>query len=303
MSDLNKRVLLLGGAGTLGSDILSANLKKYDFFVVDNFADSTLNEGELGEFCQYKNADVADLVAIEDIFENFKPEVVLYLATTLSNNQQLALNSNVLGMKNAISASERFGLPKIIYIQSFLTRNCDDVITTNTPVEAKNSYATWKLATEYLLQEYAGPKITLILSSVLSPRLTIGAIPAFARRILKDEPIKVTDTYRDYLNPKSFILGLTNLMESSESLETLVLGSGNSISTHELLKLTAKNLDKVMNQIDFELIDAKNSDPKKVTLDPEWRQSFMSSEEVIEECVSKIIRRLQQSEGKVRSHH
>jgi len=303
LSDLKKRVLLLGGAGTLGSDILSANLKNYDFFVVDNFTDSTLNENEVGALCQYQDVNVADQVSINNIFESFRPDVVVYLATTLSNNQQLALNSNILGMKNAIIAAERNGLPRIIYIQSFLTRNCDHEITTNTPVEAKDSYATWKLAAEYLLQEYSGPKTTLILASVLSPRLTIGAIPAFTRRILEEQPIKVTDTYRDYLNPNSFILGLTNLMESSEAIETLVLGSGTAISTHELLKLTAKNLNKEMNQINYELIQPKNSDPKKITLDPKWRQTFIFFEENIEESIRNIVCQLRQNEGKIRLHH
>jgi nucleoside-diphosphate-sugar epimerase len=184
-----------------------------------------------------------------------------------------------------------------------LTRNCDYEITATTPVEAKDSYATWKLAAEYLLQEYSGPKTTLILASVLSPRLTIGAIPAFTRRILKKEPIKVTDTYRDYLDPKSFIFGLTQLMESSEVLEKLVLGSGYAISTLELLKITAKILNKNLNQIDFELIKPKYSDPKKITLDPKWRQSFMTSENVIERCVSELVRQLKQSKDKIRSHH
>ncbi len=296
-------MLLLGGAGTLGSDILSANLKNYDFFVVDNFADSTLNENELGAFCQFQNVNVADQVSINNIFETFKPEVVVYLATTLSNNQQLALNSNVIGMKNAISAANRIGSPRIIYVQSFLTRNCDHQITTNTPVEAKDSYATWKLAAEYLMQEYSGPKTTLILASVLSPRLTIGAIPAFTRRILKEEPIKVTDTYRDYLNPKNFILGLTNLMETSEAPETVVLGSGNSISTLDLLKITAKNLNKNMNQIKFELIPPNASDPKRISLDCKWLQTLSFLEEDIEESVSEIVHLLQQSESKIRSHH
>ena len=72
MNDLKKRVLLLGGAGTLGSDILSANLNNYDFFVVDNFADSTLNEGELSALCKYQNVNVADQASINDIFETFK---------------------------------------------------------------------------------------------------------------------------------------------------------------------------------------------------------------------------------------
>jgi hypothetical protein len=58
-----------------------------------------------------------------------------------------------------------------------------------------------------------------------------------------------------------------------------------------------------MNQIDFELIEPKNSDPKKITLDSKWRQSFMFHEENIEECVSELVQQLQQTEGKVRTHH
>ena len=300
---MKKRVLLIGGAGTLASDILFANLKNYEFYVVDNFVDSTLKEHEISALCRYKNANVADQYNIYEVFENFKPEVVVYLATSLSNNQQLALESNVSGMKNAISAAEKFGLPKLIYLQSFLTRNCDNEINASTPVEAKDSYATWKLAAEYLLEGYRGIKTTLILASVLSPRLSIGAVPAFTKRILRNETIKVTNTFRDYLSPKTFIYGLTHLLDLEQVSEKYVLGSGTPISTLEIMNIVAEQLDKNISSLNIEMIEKKGSDPERIILDSTWFKSLPQIEDGIRQGVKEIVTQIQHFDSKVRLHH
>ena len=73
----NYRVLLVGGAGTLGSDILASNLPNFTFFVVDDFKESTLTEIEVSKYCEYKNANVADYVAVKEVFFKFKPNVII----------------------------------------------------------------------------------------------------------------------------------------------------------------------------------------------------------------------------------
>ena len=73
----NYRVLLVGGAGTLGSDILASNLSNFIFFVVDDFKESTLTEIEVSKYCEYKNANVADYVAVKEVFFKFKPNVII----------------------------------------------------------------------------------------------------------------------------------------------------------------------------------------------------------------------------------
>ena len=201
----NYRVLLVGGAGTLGSDILTSNLPNFTFFVVDDFKESTLTEIEVAKYCNYKNANAADYVAVQEVFLKFKPNVVIYLATTVSNDQNRALESNVLGLKNVITEATTNNFPHVIYIQSFLTRETNQPITEKTPKAAHDSYSTWKLAGEILLSSYQGKKTTIILSSVISPLISVGAIPAFAKKILANDPITITKTSRDYLDPQSFI--------------------------------------------------------------------------------------------------
>ena len=159
----NNRVLLVGGAGTLGSDILASNLPNFTFFVVDDFKESTLTEIEVEKYCDYKHANVADYAAVQDVFLKFKPTVVIYLATTVSNDENRALESNVLGLKNVLTEATNNNFPHVIYIQSFLTRETNQLITEKTPKAAHDSYSTWKLAGEFLLSSYQGKKTTNIL--------------------------------------------------------------------------------------------------------------------------------------------
>jgi nucleoside-diphosphate-sugar epimerase len=229
------RVLLVGGAGTLGSDILASNLPNFTFFVIDDFKESTLTEIEVSKYCEYKNANAADRVAVQEVFLKFKPNVVIYLATTVSNDQNRALESNVLGLKNVITESTTNNFPHVIYIQSFLTRETNQPITEKSSKVAHDSYSTWKLAGELLLSSYQGKNTTIILSSVISPLISVGAIPAFVKKILVNDPITITKTSRDYLDPQSFIDALEIVMTDDLDISEIVVGSGIEITTEEIL--------------------------------------------------------------------
>ena len=297
------KILLIGGAGTLGSDFLDANLNDYELLVIDNFSESALTEDEVRNKVQCLNASVADELAILRAFEEFKPNVVIYLATTLSNDQRRAYESNLLGMANSIKAAEQTTQPMFIYIQSFLTRKSDETITSKSPIEAKDSYSAWKLAAEFLLTSYSGKKTTLILASVLSPRLSIGAIPAFVRRIQAKEQIQVTNTFRDYIDPKTFIYGMKQIIGSTSDQDVIVLGSNDSKSTFEILEKTATALDLTLHQIDYKLIEPKLSDPKKITLENSQFLGITIPQSEIEQCIQKIVKNLLNSNQQLRSHH
>lgn len=298
-----KRLLLIGGAGTLGSDILEANLSDYELYVIDNFSESALTEEELQGKVSYKKMSVADENGLIEIFQEFRPDMVIYLATTLSQNQLRAYQSNVLGMANTIQAAEQTSKPYLIYIQSFLTRNCESTITVDTPVEANDSYATWKLAAEYLLRSYSGSHTTLILASVLSPRISVGAIPAFIERIQNNEPIKVTDTLRDYITSEVFISAMRSLLVKEMKNEIEVLGSNKPITTLEILKKTASAMRKRMDSINYEVVQPKPSDPKSISIINTLLGADISGELNIDNSVGVVVNTFISSQKKVRLHH
>ena len=302
----NYRVLLVGGAGTLGSDILASNLSNFTFFVIDDFKESTLTEIEVAKYCDYKNANAADYVSVQEVFLKFKPNVVIYLATTVSNDQNRALESNVLGFNNVVTEATTNNFPHIIYIQSFLTRETTQPINEKTPTVTRDSYSTWKLAGEFLLSSYHGKKTTIILSSVISPLISVGAIPAFAKKILANEPITITKTSRDYLDPQSFIDALQIVMKDNLDISEIVIGSGIEITTEEILSQVCLGLGISSDKLKFTVIDPRPSDPKRITLDSSlfqeltgWRPGL-----ALEKQISKIIDNLKlKKEFSVRLHH
>ena len=302
----NYRVLLVGGAGTLGSDILASNLSSFTFFVIDDFKESTLTEIEIAKYCDYKNANAADYVAVQEVFLKFKPNVVIYLATTVSNDQNRALESNVLGLKNVIIESTTNNFPHLIYIQSFLTRETNQPITEKAPKIAHDSYSTWKLAGEILLASYQGKKTTMILSSVISPLISVGAIPAFAKRILANDPITITKTSRDYLDPQSFIDALEIVMKGDLDISEIVIGSGIEITTEEILSQVSLGLGIGSDKLKFAITDPKPSDPKRVTLDSSLFQELTNWKPGLdlERQINRIIDNLKlKKEFSVRLHH
>jgi nucleoside-diphosphate-sugar epimerase len=302
----NYRVLLVGGAGTLGSDILASNLPNFTFFVVDDFKESSLTEIEVAKYCDYKNANVADYAEMRDVFLKFKPTVVIYLATTVSNDQNRALESNILGLKNVITESTTNNFPHVIYIQSFLTRETNQPITEKTPKAAHDSYSTWKLAGEFLLSSYQGKKTTIILSSVISPLISVGAIPAFAKKILANDPITITKTSRDYLNPQSFIDALEIIMIDDLDISEIVIGSGIEITTEEILRQVSLGLGVDSDKLNFDVIDPKPSDPKRINFDSSLFQELSDWKPglALEKQINKIIDNLKlKKEFLVRLHH
>ena len=302
----NYRVLLVGGAGALGSDILASNLTNFTFFVVDDFKESTLTEVEVAKYCDYKNANAADYVAVQEVFLKFKPNVIIYLATTVSKDENRALESNVLGLKNVIIESTTNNFPHVIYIQTYLTRETNQPITEKSSKVAHDSYSTWKLAGEILLSSYQGKKTTIILSSVISPLISVGAIPAFAKKILANDPITITKTSRDYLDPQSFIGALEIVMTDELNISEIVIGSGMEITTEEILSQVSLGLGISSNKLKFALTDPKPSDPKRVILDSslfqeltDWKPSL-----VLEKQISKVVDNLKlNKEFSVRLHH
>jgi len=302
----NYRVLLVGGAGTLGSDILASNLSNFTFFVIDDFKESTLTEIEVAKYCDYKNTNAADYVAVQEVFFKFKPNVVIYLATTVSSDQNRALESNVLGIKNVITEAVTNDFPHIIYIQSFLTRETNQPITEKTPKAAHDSYSTWKLAGELLLSSYQGKKTTIILSSVISPLISVGAIPAFVKKILANDPITITKSSRDYLDPQSFIDALEIIMVDNLDISEIVIGSSIEKSTEEILSRVSFELGIGSDKLKFTEIDPKPSDPKGVILDSSLFQELTDwkPDLNLERQIKKVIDNLKlKKEFSVRLHH
>jgi nucleoside-diphosphate-sugar epimerase len=298
------RICLIGGLGTLGGDIIDAYQKRHEILVIDDAKESSFEENILPENVKCLITNVAHANLFQNVLIEFDPDVVVYLATTLSRDQTRGLES-VMGMQNLIRiASESSKFP-ILYIQSFLTRDPEEPISTSSGISINDSYSVWKYASELLLNEYIGKKMTVILSSVVSPRITIGAIPAFTKRILANEKLSITNTHRDYLAPRDFIAFLDSVIEKKDWPLVCTVGSSKSVSTIEIAKAVAKALGREFDDIDFDLLSPRTTDPDKVVFDNTVAEKYFDwtpvghVETAIEVCVKQIVL----SNKSLRQHH
>ena len=298
------RICLVGGLGTLGADIIDAYQDRHELFIVDDGRESCLSIGDLPSKITAISANAAQEEDYLDGLIQFNPELVIYLATTVSTDHIRGFES-VQGLANICDIGAETSNFPILYIQSFLTRDVSEPVSAKSPILARESYGVWKMASEYLLQNYSGRRTSVILSSVVSPRISVGAIPAFTRRILAGENIAVTDTYRDYLSPKDFITFLDAALELETWPTECVVGSSRAISTKELAQLVAAALDVSLDSFEISVNPPKSTDPKYVVFDIKETEKLFNwtPKEDLFQAIANCVNSIKSSRQEVRQHH
>ena len=119
---MNKRILVAGGAGFMGSWI-SHRLKMlgYHVFILDNFAVGTYDNIPLG--VDYMSGDAADISVVQTAFRFFKPDVVYNLAAfaregTSSLSPISCVKNNIDIHVNLITEMIKAGSEKMVYFSS-----------------------------------------------------------------------------------------------------------------------------------------------------------------------------------------
>ncbi|UFJ41953.1 NAD-dependent epimerase/dehydratase family protein [Brevibacillus humidisoli] len=115
------RVAVTGGAGFIGSHIVEMLIEQGDDVeVVDNFSTGDPNH-------VHRQASVVELdvvsKSLEQVFQQFKPEVVIHQAAQVDVPKSLAdpLSdgmANVMGTLNVLEAARRSGVRKVVYASS-----------------------------------------------------------------------------------------------------------------------------------------------------------------------------------------
>ena len=298
------RVILAGGAGTLGGDLVDLLSDQHQFMVIDDFQESSVDYEWLTNKVPVLRANLADFEAVEKSVIEFNPEAIIYLATTVSLDQQRGFET-VIGLKNLLEIGAKVGQPRILYIQSFLTRDVSKPVRSDSPLLARDSYSVWKLAGELLLDSYAGESSTVVLSSVISPRLNVGAIPAFVRRLSAKQSLQVTSTSRDYLHPTDFGSAIELLLTLPGLPKKTVVGSGTAIQTQQVALAVAQAMGIDLDPKEITVSEPKISDPSIAILDSDefsqWSQ--WSPLHTFMDAVEKCVKEIQNSQRKIRQHH
>jgi FlaA1/EpsC-like NDP-sugar epimerase len=187
MSSSKTRVLVTGGAGSIGSELCRQLAPNSKVFILD--IDETRGfevEQELkeqGYWAEFRVGDVRDIEVVRDVFSDFKPEQVFHAAALkhVSLNEKYpkeAIDTNVIGTYNVLSEVGRWEC-----CEKFIFISTDKVIHSNSIMGASKKIGE-------IMTSNKG-HVSVRFGNVMGSRGSV--IPIWQRQIDNGGPVTVTD--------------------------------------------------------------------------------------------------------------
>jgi len=256
----NKRILIIGGAGFIGTSLATRLVANNKIIIYDNLHRNAL-----------KNTDLKDhpniLLIQGDILDSKKlkkslkeADILIHMAAiagidTVIKNPVTTMKVNIVGTYNVLEASlainniERFlyfSTSEVFGTYSYKLEESDS--TNLQPVgEARWVYATSKLAGEHLVysyqKEYRLPTISIRPFNIYGPgQVGEGAIHSFIVRAINDKPLEIHgdgDQIRSWCYIDDMVDAILLCLTKDEAIGE-VFNIGNPRGTITILNLAEK---------------------------------------------------------------
>jgi len=291
------RILITGGAGCLGSNLIEHWLPHgHDILVIDNFATGRREVVPPGvDRLNVVEGSIANRGTVDRAFDAFKPTHVVHSAAAYKDpdNCREDVSTNVLGTINVIEAARRHGLRRFVNFQTALCYGLPQTIPipVDHPCRPVASYGISKTAGENYVALSGLPFVSLRLASVIGPRLAIGAIPTFYSSLKAGKPVFCTTAVRDFLDMSDFLDFMDRVMNDAAPTGIFNLGPGVGHSIQDVLVAVAKAIRMtVPSPIDVRPVGA--DDVETVVLDPFRTQAAFGWRHKVdfEEAIARMVR-------------
>ncbi|MFI3176770.1 MAG: NAD-dependent epimerase [Eubacteriales bacterium] len=238
--DITKRYFITGGAGFIGFHLSICLLEKGASVVgYDNmnaYYDVTLKEARLEILSRYEKytfvkGDIADSHALEEVFVQYQPQIVVNLAAQAGvrysiENPEAYVQSNLVGFCNILECVRHHKVEHLVYASSSSVYGGNEKVpfSTTDPVDQPVSlYAATKKSNELLAYSYSKlygiPSTGLRFFTVYGPYGRPDmALFGFTDHILADKPIQIYnygDMYRDFTYIDDIVTGVVNVMSKT----------------------------------------------------------------------------------------
>jgi UDP-glucuronate 4-epimerase len=271
MKNLNvgeNTVLLTGGAGFIGSNLIERLLKDgFDIVCLDNFNDyyaPQIKRNNIKPFLKERNfnlveVDIRDKDTLKKVFEKYKFQKVIHLAAQagvrLSLKQpNLYVDVNVNGTLNLLELSKEYKITNIVFGSSSSVYGATKEIPFSEEGKLKpiSPYGVSKRTGELLCSTYNHlynlPVTVLRFFTVYGPRQRPDmAIHKFTKLIDEGKEIYVYGdgkTNRDYTYISDTVEGIISALNNDFDYEIFNLGNSNPTNLSHLISLIEKNLGK-----------------------------------------------------------
>lgn len=310
-------ILVVGGAGYIGSHLVKELVEQKDVIVLDNL--STGHENLIDKRVRFVQGDLGNREILEQLFSEYPIEAVMHFAANSLvgesvQNPYKYYNNNVSNTLTLLDVMLKHGVKNFIFSSTAATYGIPDtdVIMEETVTNPINPYGRSKLMIEQILEDFhqayglnyvvlryfnaAGAHVSGEIGENHDPETHL--IPIVLEQLLgKRESISVFGTdydthdgtcIRDYIHvtdlANAHILSLNALLEEKLQKATYNLGNGKGYSVKEIINTCERVTGIEANVI---LSDRRPGDPATLVASSEkiYRELGWKAEYKLEDII------------------
>lgn len=274
----NRRLLVTGGGGFIGSKLIERVIADNEVAVYDSMSRDALQHRAISASDRARirvfRGDVLDGSALLAAIDEFRPTHIVHCAAvagidTVIKSPTTTLRVNILGTANLLDAVHSVGLDldrvvlfstsEVFGQHAFQSSEASSAVIG--PVgEARWTYAVSKLADEHFgfayFKEYGMPVSVVRPFNVYGPgQIGEGALATFIQRALKDEPIEIHGDgtqIRAWLYVDDMVDGVLRVLTHDQAVgESFNIGNPRAVTTIYGLAQTVTRILGSSSTIEF----------------------------------------------------
>lgn len=269
------RLLITGGAGCLGSNLIERYFPQgHDICVIDNFATGRREVVPAQPRLMVVEGSIAHADLVNRTFAEFRPTHVVHSAAAYKApfDWREDTATNVVGSINVAKAALVHKVERLINFQTALCygRPSSVPIGVDQPTAPFTSYGISKTAGEAYLMQSGLPVVSLRLANICGPRLAIGPIPTFYKRLKAGQKCFCSDTTRDFLDIRDFFTLMDQVLHIDGPTGIFNVSTGEGRSIRDVFVAVANYLG--IDPPDVPVVAPAPDDVPHVVLDPSATQ-------------------------------